>query len=67
MSLPVLRTGFGVTYKLLDNQLLEVLGPKLVSNKLPSMSNSLSNYHSGRMASYTFGFLFFVLLFMSKL
>ena len=46
--------GFRFSYKLIDNQLLEVLGPYSIMNEASKSSSITSNYHLGKIASYTF-------------
>ena len=63
---PVIALGFNITYKLIDNQLLERFGPTKVSGLLYKESSLLSNYHSGRISIYTFIFIIFVCCFVFK-
>ncbi len=62
----VLDYGFKFTYKLIDNQLLEVIGPSFITKELSNQSSSLSKYHLGKITSYTFAFAFFIIFFIIK-
>ncbi len=62
----VLDYGFKFTYKLIDNQLLEIIGPSSITKELSNQSSFLSKYHLGKITSYTFAFVFFILFFMIK-
>ena len=64
--IPVMKTGFSITYKLLDNQLLETIGPTRISNNIYSSSNILSKFHSGSISTYTFAFIIFICCFIFK-
>nr|WJJ70020.1 NADH dehydrogenase subunit 5 [Physonectae sp.] len=63
---PFLNYGFIYTYKIIDNQLLEIIGPFSLTNKIKNNSNYLSKYHLGKIASYSFAFMFFILFFIIK-
>lgn len=58
--LPTLRLGFGTTYKLLDNQLLEGLGPTRVTSLLSQGAANTSRVHRGQLPLYSFLFVLFV-------
>ena len=58
---------FNYSYKLLDNQIIEKLGPKFISKNLTNYVNFLSIYHLGKLSSYFFSFIFFILLFLFKI
>lgn len=60
-----LDTGFRSTYKLLDNQFIEVLGPYGGSNTIISSSSQLSQYHIGRIASYSLSLIIFIYFLIS--
>ena len=64
--IPVMKIGFSITYKLLDNQLLETIGPTRISNNIYSSSNILSKFHSGSISTYTFAFIMFICCFIFK-
>ena len=55
-----LDTGFRSTYKLLDNQFIEMLGPYGGSNIIISNSSQLSRYHIGKIASYSLSLIIFI-------
>ena len=55
-----LDTGFRSTYKLLDNQFIEMLGPYGGSNIIISNSSQLSRYHIGKLASYSLSLIIFI-------
>lgn len=63
---PVLSVGFTITYKLIDNQLLESLGPTKVTSKLYINSSLLSRIHLGKISVYTFMFIIFICCFIFK-
>ena len=57
---PSLKTGFSKTYKLLDNQFIEMLGPYGGSNMIVAYSSQLSQYHVGRISSYSLALIIFI-------
>lgn len=57
---PTLRLGFGSTYKLLDNQLLEAVGPTRVVQLLSTLAASASQVHRGQLSLYSLLFVLFV-------
>jgi len=63
---PVMKVGFHITYKLIDNQILETLGPTKVTDNIYKESNFLSKLHSGKISIYTFIFIIFVVCFIFK-
>ena len=67
ISNPFMNYGFRFSYKLIDNQLLEVLGPYSIMNEASKSSSITSNYHLGKIASYTFWFTIFIMFFIFKL
>lgn len=60
VSGPIFSFGFFVTYKLIDNQLLEYLGPSNSYYKVTSLSNNISKYHLGKLSTYLLIFIIFV-------
>nr|WJJ70133.1 NADH dehydrogenase subunit 5 [Praya sp.] len=60
----ILNYGFKRTYKIIDNQLLEIIGPTYFINKFIYLFSNLSNYHLGKISSYFFGFIFFIIIFI---
>nr|CUS58606.1 TPA: NADH dehydrogenase subunit 5 [Podocoryna carnea] len=63
---PLLKFGFNITYKVLDNQLLEFLGPSNTVKYISKNSNSLSYLHLGKISVYTLIFILFVSCFIFK-
>ena len=55
-----LGIGFSTTYKLLDNQFIEMLGPYGGSNTVVNYSSQLSQYHIGKMSSYSLALITFI-------
>ena len=62
ITLPLLKFGFNVTYKLIDNQLLEFLGPTSLKSWVLNKTSALTKLHLGQLAVYTFMFIVFILL-----
>ena len=60
ISKPIFNFGFFTTYKLIDNQLLEYLGPSNSYNKMTSISNNISKYHIGKLSTYLLVFIIFM-------
>ena len=60
ISKPVFNFGFFTTYKLIDNQLLEYLGPSNSYVKMTSLSNKISKYHFGKLSVYLLIFIIFM-------
>jgi len=63
---PILNFGFNITYKLIDNQLLEFLGPTRVLKELKNNSGWVSNFHTGKISIYVFLFVIFVVCLLFK-
>lgn len=63
---PLFSLGFSVTYKLLDNQLLEFLGSTKTLGFLSNKSNKLSYLHLGKISVYALLFIIFVSCFIFK-
>lgn len=57
--------GFSISYRLIDNQILEYLGPTSVNNKIALISGKSSHLHSGKLTIYIVLLVswFFVILF----
>ncbi len=64
---PIIKFGFNITYKLIDNQLLEVLGPLGIVEKLKKQSNFITYFHLGKVSTYIFMFIIFVICVIIKL
>lgn len=60
ISKPIFNFGFFTTYKLIDNQLLEYLGPSNSYKKMTSISNNISKYHIGKLSTYLLVFIIFM-------
>jgi len=60
VSKPIFNFGLFTTYKLIDNQLLEYLGPSNSYNKVTFMSNNISKYHIGKLSTYLLVFIIFM-------
>nr|YP_010890111.1 NADH dehydrogenase subunit 5 [Craseoa lathetica]WJJ70147.1 NADH dehydrogenase subunit 5 [Craseoa lathetica] len=58
----VLGISFSFTYKLLDNQLLEKMGPSSITNTIRTITSKISSYHNGKLTSYTWAFIFFFIV-----
>nr|ALO20621.1 NADH dehydrogenase subunit 5 [Melicertum octocostatum] len=63
---PVLNMGYFITYKFIDNQILEFIGPTKISKSLMDNSSTLSSFHLGKISVYTFMFIIFVVCFIYK-
>ena len=61
-----LKLGFDITYKLIDNQVLENLGPYWISHYLTNKA-SLSSYYKGYIHSYLFLFVIAITCFIIQL
>ena len=61
-----LKLGFNITYKLIDNQVFENLGPHWISHYLINKA-SLSSYYKGYVHSYLFLFVIAVICFVIQL
>ena len=66
ISKPLLKFGFNHTYKLIDNQILEFLGPTKSYNQLNFIANKLSLFHIGKISLYIIIFILFISCFIFK-
>lgn len=57
---PIFNFGLYISYKLIDNQLLEYLGPTNSYSKFTNLSNQTSKYHIGKLSVYLLGFIIFI-------
>nr|YP_010890051.1 NADH dehydrogenase subunit 5 [Bargmannia lata]WJJ70063.1 NADH dehydrogenase subunit 5 [Bargmannia lata] len=57
----ILVYGFNYTYKIIDNQFIENLGPFYIQKEIEKYSSFLSKYHLGKISSYTFLFFLFII------
>ena len=67
ISLPIMNFGFNISYKLIDNQILEGLGPNWVSNYFVKIGSTTSKYHRGYIYSYIFLFIVFIACFIIQI
>lgn len=67
ISLPIMNFGFNISYKLIDNQILEGLGPSWISNYFVKIGSSTSKYHRGYIYSYIFLFIIFITCFIIQI
>ena len=65
--LPFMRFGFNISYKFIDNQILEKFGPKSIFSNISLTSNRLSYFHSGNISIYLMLFIFFVICLFLKI
>lgn len=54
--------GLNITYKLIDNQILEFLGPKKIYNEVKNPASLSSSYYGGDMYIYIFSTICFILI-----
>ena len=66
ISRPIFNIGLYISYKLIDNQLLEFLGPTNTYHKFFNYSNNLSYYHIGKLSTYLLAFIIFIFFSLSK-
>lgn len=57
---PLFNFGLFISYKIIDNQLLEYVGPNNSYKKFSTLSNSLSQFHIGKLSVYILGFIVFM-------
>ena len=63
---PILEFGFNVTYKLIDNQVLEFIGPTKIVSNISKESSLISRYHLGKISIYVLLFVVFIFCFVIK-
>ena len=63
---PIFNFGFFISYKLIDNQLLESIGPTNSHRKFSNSSNKVSQYHTGKLSVYLLGFIIFMFFSLLK-
>jgi NADH-ubiquinone oxidoreductase chain 5 len=63
---PLFNFGLFISYKLIDNQLLEYIGPSNSYNKISSISNYTSHFHMGKLSVYILGFIIFLFFLVFK-
>lgn len=67
ISEPFMKLGFNVSYKLIDNQILEKLGPTGFLNLTKDKSNNLSYFHMGKINIYILFIILFVFCILLKI
>lgn len=67
ISKPLFNFGLFISYKLIDNQLLEYLGPTNSHLKFSNLSNQTSQYHIGKLSIYLLGLIIFIFFSIIKL
>lgn len=60
ISKPIMNFGLFISYKLIDNQLLEYLGPTNTYNKITLGSGKVSRFHIGKLSIYVLIFIIFI-------
>lgn len=63
---PMFNFGFFISYKLIDNQLLESIGPTNSHRKFSNLSNKVSQYHIGKLSVYLLAFIVFMFFSLLK-
>lgn len=63
---PMINFGLVITYKLVDNQLLEFLGPNNIYSNMTRGSNKISNLHAGRLSIYVLLLIVFIFFSLMK-
>ena len=62
----IFNFGYYTTYKLIDNQILEYLGPTRLKNYLNNSSSNATKIHLGKISTYTFMFILFIVFFLFR-
>ena len=63
---PLFSFGLSITYKLIDNQLLEFFGPTKIYARFTNSSNLVSGFHVGKLSTYLLVFIVFIFFSLSK-
>lgn len=66
LTLPLFKLGFNVTYKLIDNQIFEYIGPNKIYGQLINGSEKISLFHLGKISIYILIFVLFFSCFIFK-
>ena len=66
ISKPIINFGLYVSYKLIDNQLLEYFGPSNTYNNVVMSSSRLSRLHIGKLSIYVLLFIVFIFFTLIK-
>lgn len=64
---PIINFGLFISYKLLDNQLLEYLGPTNIYDKTTKFTNKISKFHAGKLSIYILAVIVFIFFSIAKL
>nr|AMK01490.1 NADH dehydrogenase subunit 5 [Mitrocomella polydiademata] len=57
---PIINFGLFISYKLIDNQLLEYLGPTNIHSKMTIGAGKVSQFHLGKLSVYILAFIVFM-------
>nr|AER54643.1 NADH dehydrogenase subunit 5 [Pennaria disticha] len=60
---PLIVIGFNITYKFIDNQILEKFGPNNIKDKLIIIINNISKIHNGKLFIYIYIIIIFIYFF----
>lgn len=60
------KIGLSINYKLLDNQILEFIGPYKIQSQLIKKSSYITDKHSGKISLYLLYFIIFISFFLYK-
>lgn len=66
ISKPIVNFGLFISYKLIDNQLLEFLGPSNIYTNMTKGTNKVSFLHSGRLSIYVLLLIVFIFFSLMK-
>ena len=66
ISKPLINFGLYISYKLIDNQLLESFGPTSIHATISKKSGKVSQVHSGKLSIYILMFIIFIFFSLSK-
>lgn len=65
ISTPLMNFGLYITYKLIDNQILEYLGPSNTYKNIVIIGGNTSNYHIGKISIYVLVIIIFMFFFIN--
>lgn len=66
ISTPLMNFGLYITYKLIDNQILEYLGPSNTYKNIVIIGGNTSNYHIGKISIYVLVIIIFMFFLSTK-
>jgi len=66
ISKPLINFGLFISYKLVDNQLLEYFGPTKLYNTMTLGSSKTSQLHIGKLSIYVLIFIVFIFFTLYK-